>query len=70
VSDPAGAAIHGLVACRSVTRMDYTHLGRSGVSVQAHPGVVCDAPQYPGVVGQEDPVRHQQHSYQILEICC
>jgi hypothetical protein len=31
--------------------------------------VVCDA-QHPGVVGQEDPVRHQHSSYQILEISC
>ena len=37
---------------------------------QAHPRVVCDAEQDPGVVGQEGPAGGGQLSHPILEVIC
>src|SRR5579859_506132 len=37
---------------------------------QAHPRVVCDAQQHPGVVGQETPALHPESLSQFLEKYC
>src|SRR6266852_2550077 len=48
VTDAVGGALGDAQAGRDVAH--------------AHPRVVCDARQLPGVVGQEGPARHHQHA--------
>jgi hypothetical protein len=39
---------------------------RAAMSRSRVAGVVCDAHQYPGVAGQEIPVRHNQTIYHLF----